>query len=168
MLGGGGGEGSPSITDVQSTGSGVSIVSANIDNIIYLKSLSGDQDRINIQDNELGDTIEISLSPQNYDYSVLTPSTGTLGSGETSQSEAFYLKNNDTQNVTHSLPDAQTFIKRFIIIKNISTQYDILLSASGSQEIDGSGSLTLPVNTSYTLHSIDEGGYKWVIISKYP
>ncbi len=149
------------------TGSGIGIISDQDPSKYYLKSFVGDLDRINITSENNNSEIHIGLAPQQYDYSVLTPSTGTLGNGETSQSEAFYLKNNDTQNVTHSLPDAQTFVKRLLVVKNSSTQYNIVLKASGSQLIDGNSSLTLPINTSYTLQAIDDNGYKWKIIGSY-
>lgn len=167
LLGGGGGEGSPSITDVQSTGSGTSIVSTNIDNIIYLKSISGDTDRITVQNDQNNETILINLQPQNYDYSIVVPATSSIGNNSNNQSEVFYLNNQGNNNQTYDLVSAQSFIKRVIVIKNISTQYNITLQASGSETIDDSLTLTIPPNHAYTLHSVDNSGYKWYIIGKY-
>ncbi len=165
--GGGGGEGSPSITDVQSTGSGTSIVSTNIDNIIYLKSISGDTDRITVQNDENNETVLINLQPQNYDYSIVVPATASIGNNSNNQSEVFYCNNQGNISQSYLLVDAQSFIKRVITIKNISTQYNILVEASGSDTIDGSSTLTISPNHAYTLHSVDNSGYKWYIIGKY-
>jgi len=162
-----GGGGSPSITNVQSTGSGTSIVSTNINNVIYLKSISGDTDRITVQNDENNETVLINLQPQNYDYSIVVPTTASIGNNSNYQSEVFYCNNQGNNSQTYNLVSAQSFIKRVIVVKNISTQHGITLQASGSDTIDGSSTLTIPPNHSFTLHSVDNNGYKWYIIGKY-
>lgn len=151
----------------ESTGSGVSLIYDDDPSKTYLRSLRSDQDRINITTYNNNTEILVELAPQRYDYSVLTSATGTIGTNNTENSEVNYINNLGNNGLSWTLPSAQSYITRVITIKNISSQYDITLNASGSETIDSAASLTMAVSSSYTLQAVDNNGYKWYIIGKY-
>ena len=125
------------------------------------------KNKTHVENDENNETVLINLQPQNYDYSIVVPATASIGNNSNNQSEVFYCNNQGNNSQTYNLVSAQSFIKRVITIKNISTQHNILVEASGSDTIDGSSTLTIPPNHSFTLHSVDNSGYKWYIIGKY-
>ncbi len=159
--------GGSNVSSVESTGSGISLLNNYQNDIVTLKSISGDQDRITVQNYNNNTEIKIFLDPQKYDYSVVIPETSSIGANTNFTSEVFYLQNQGNSSQNYHLISAQSFLKRVITIKNISSQYNVIVNASGSETIDGNSSLTIAVNHCYVLHAADNNGYKWYIIGHY-